>query len=69
MNLSSDSLTQQMLQNLFWKAIETACLLKRDLNWWSRNPKWDLLTSVLMSFSNHLMLNEWIWDMFDYKKN
>ena len=30
--ISSDSLTQRMLQNLFLKEIETTCLLKRDLN-------------------------------------
>ena len=45
------------------------------------NTKWNLLTIVLMSSSNKLMLDEWIWrapitDMlnldenkFDYKKN
>ena len=31
-NLSSDSLTRQMLRNLFLMEIEIICLLKRDLN-------------------------------------
>ena len=32
MNLSSDSLTRQMLRNLFLMETEVICLLKRDLN-------------------------------------
>ena len=69
-----------MLQNLFLKEIEFTCKFKRDLNWWSRNTKWNPLTVVLMSFSNKLMLNDWIWrtpitnflnldeNKFDHKK-
>ena len=74
-------LTQRMLQNHFLKEIEITCLLKRDLNWWSRNAKVNLLTIVSMSFSNKLVLKDWIWttpitDMLNlerkklvYKKN
>ena len=42
MNLSSDSPTRQMLRNLFLMETETICLLKRDLNSWSRNTKCNL---------------------------
>ena len=60
--------------------IEITCLLKRDLNKWIRNTKWRLSTIVILSFSNKLMLNDWIWrtpitdvlnleeNKFDYKK-
>ena len=47
-----------MLRNPFLKEIEITCSLKRDLNWWSRNIKWNLSTIVIMSFSNKLM--RWI---------
>ena len=80
-NQFSETLTQRMLRNLSLMESETTCLLERDLNWWSRNTKWNLLAIVLISFSNRLMLNDWNWrtpitDMlnldenkFDYKKN
>ena len=70
-----------MLLSLFLMEIEITCLLKQDPNWWSRNTKWNLLTSVLVSFSNKLMLNDWNWrtpitdtlnlddTKCDYKKN
>ena len=48
MNRFSDSLTRQMLRNLFLMVTEITCLLKRDLNSWSKNTKWNLLTLVLM---------------------
>ena len=41
-NLSSDSLTWRMLQNLFLVETEITCLMKRDLNSWSRKTKWNL---------------------------
>ena len=40
MNLSSDSRTRQMLRILFLMEPDIICLLKRDLNFWSRNTKW-----------------------------
>ena len=43
-NLSSDSPTPQMLQDLFLMGTEITCLLKRDLNSRSRNTKWNILT-------------------------
>ena len=60
MNRFSDSLTRQMLRNLFLMETETTCLLKRDLNLCSMNIKWDLSTLVVsMSFSSKLMLTDW----------
>ena len=44
-NLSSDSLTRQMLPNLFSIGTEITCLLKRDLNSWSRNTKVESLNT------------------------
>ena len=61
MNLSSDSLTRQMLRNLFLMETGITCLLKRDLNSWSRNTKWNLLTLARLNFSNKLMLSDWNW--------
>ena len=81
MNRLLETLTQWMFQNLFLKEKEITCLLKRDLSWWSRNIKSNLVTSVSVSFSNKLMLNDWIWrtpitdlltldkNKFDNKKN
>ena len=43
-NFSSDSLTRQVLRNLFLMELEIICLLKGDLNLWNRNTKWNLLT-------------------------
>ena len=60
-NLSSDSVTRQMLRNLFLMEVEITCLLKRDLNSWSRNTKWNLLTLVSVNFRNKLMLSDWNW--------
>ena len=48
-----------MLRNLFLMEMEITCLLKRDLNWWNRNTKWNLLTIVLMRLSRKLMLSDW----------
>ena len=60
MNRFSDSLTRQMLRNLFLMETEITCLLKRDLNLCSMNIKWDLSTlAVSMSFSSKLMLSDW----------
>ena len=50
-----------MLQNLFLMETEITCLLKRDLNSWSRNTKRNLLTLALVNFSNKLMLSDWNW--------
>ena len=47
-----------MLRNLFLMETETICLLKRDLNSWSRSTKWNLSTLALVSISNKLMLSE-----------
>ena len=44
-----------------WK--EITCLLKRDLNSWSRNIKWSLLTLALVNFSGKLVLSGWNWRM------
>ena len=49
-NLSSDSLTRQMLRNLLLLETEIMCLLKRDLNSWSRNTKWESLTTCICEF-------------------
>ena len=48
----------RMLRNLFLKAIGIICSVRQDLNLWSKNTKLDLLTIVLVSFSNKLMLND-----------
>ena len=61
MNLSSDSLHWQMLRNLFLMETEITCLLKRDLNSWNRNAKWNLLTLALVNFSSKPMLSDWKW--------
>ena len=47
-----------MLRNLFLMETETICLLKRDLNSWSRSTMWNLSTLALVSISNKLMLSE-----------
>ena len=82
MNRFSDSLTQRMFaKSLFLMEIEVTCLFKRDLNTWSRNTKWNLLTIVFMSYSSKIMLSDWncitsitdLWNLeeskYDYKKN
>ena len=50
-----------MLRNLFLMEKEITCLLKQDPNRWSRSNKWNLLTNVLVSFSNKLVLYDWKW--------
>ena len=65
-----DLLTRQMLGNLFLMGTRVTCLIWQGLKLWSRHIRWDLLTVVSMSFSNKLMLNDWIWrthitDMFE----
>ena len=52
MNFSSDSLTRQMLRNLFLMETEIICLLKRDLNSWSRNIKWNSLYTCINEFQH-----------------
>ena len=61
MNPSSDSLSGQMLRNLFLMETEFTCLLKQDLNSWSRSTKWNLLTLASVNSSNKLMLSGWNW--------
>ena len=54
-----DLLTHQMLEDLLLNAIKITCSVRQDLNSWSRNTKCNLWTTVLMSFSNELMLKDW----------
>ena len=54
-----DLLTHQMLEDLLLMAIKITCSVRQDLNSWSRNTKWNLWTTVLLSFSNKLMLKDW----------
>ena len=54
-----DLLTRQMLGDLFLKLTGVICLIKQDLIWWNRNPKWNLSIAVSMSFSNKVMLKDW----------
>ena len=61
MNLSSDSLTRKMLRNLFLMETDITCLLKRDLNSWTRNTKLNLLSLAFVNFGNKLMLSNWNW--------
>ena len=67
-----ETLTQRMLQNLFLK--ERDHLLSQARAELNRNTKWNLSVIVLVSFSNKLVLNDWIWrtpitDMLNLDEN
>ena len=57
--LFENSLIHQIWEDLSLKAIKIICLVRQDLNLWSKNIKFNLSIIVSVSSSNKLMLKDW----------
>ena len=58
------TLTRQIWEDLFLKAIKIICSVKQSLNLWGRNIKLDLSTIESVSYSNKVMLKDWNYKTF-----
>ena len=54
-------LTRQIWEDPFLKGTKIICLVRQDLKIWSKNTKLNLSMIASVSFSNKLMLKDWIY--------